>query len=133
MRYGSLQRVTSGRDFSYSLNSNIAPAPDPRKPGIRLSRVKYAAERILWFEEIGPNDSWCLEPMTNEDDTPSGRHGGQKFLNALRNGNHSAADYRGYLKAGRGNHCFFDGHVESLAPGDIINANVMINYYRPLN
>jgi len=133
VRYGNLQRVAGGRDFSYSLNSNIAPAPDPRKPGIRLSKVKYAAERILWFEEIGPNDSWCLEPQTNEDDTPSGRHGGQQYLNALRTGNRNSAEYRRWLRAGRGNHCFFDGHVEALAPGDIILGNTMINYYRPLN
>ena len=133
VRYGGLQRVAGGRTFSYSLNSNIAPSPTPLKPGIRLVNVKYAAERILWFEEIGANDSWCLEPMTNEDDTPTGRHGGQKFLNAMRTGNRTTNIYRGWLTAGRGNHCFFDGHVESIAPGSIINANTQINYYRPLN
>ena len=133
VRYGSIQRVVGERDFSYSLNAQISPpGNNPNKPGIRLAKIKSSSERILWWEEIGPNDSWCLEPMTNEDDTPSGRHQGQKFVNALRTGNRSSSEYRAWLKAGRGNHCFFDGHVDSLAPAQIINADPNINYYRPL-
>ena len=121
VRYGSLQTVPGDRTFSYSLNSNISPSPDGvNKLGIGLGWVKMPSEKIMWFEEIGPNDTWCLDPIFNEDDTPSGRHAGQKYQNAIRTGNRQSAEYRAWLKAGRGNHCFFDGHVESLAPGQII-------------
>jgi len=126
LRYGTLTPVAGeGRNMSYSLNSNISPDPpgDTTKLGIPIGVVKNASMKIMWFEEIGPNDLWCLDPINNEDDTPSGRHAGQKFQNALRTGNRNTADYLAWLKAGRGNHCFFDGHVEMLAPGDIIKNN----------
>jgi prepilin-type N-terminal cleavage/methylation domain-containing protein/prepilin-type processing-associated H-X9-DG protein len=126
VRYGALTPVAGdGRNMSYSLNSNISPDPpgDVSKFGMPLGVVKNASMKIMWFEEIGPNDLWCLDPINNEDDTPSGRHAGQKFQNALRTGNRNTAEYRAWLKAGRGNHCFFDGHVELMAPGDIIKNN----------
>jgi prepilin-type N-terminal cleavage/methylation domain-containing protein/prepilin-type processing-associated H-X9-DG protein len=133
VRYGSITRVnsTEGRNFSYSMNAQLSPSPDRLdRPGKRLGSVKYASEKIMWFEEIGPNDCWCLDPINNEDDTPSGRHAGQRYVNALRTGNRTSADYKSWLRAGRGNHCFFDGHVELLSPGDIINHPA---YYTPLN
>ena len=130
VRYGTITRVPGVRDFSYSMNSNITPTPDGmNKYGIPLGTVKLASEKIMWFEEIGPNDSWCLDPVNNEDDTPSGRHAGQKYQNALRTGNRNTAEYRAWKTAGRGNHCFFDGHVETLAPGEILNRSA---YWSPL-
>jgi prepilin-type N-terminal cleavage/methylation domain-containing protein/prepilin-type processing-associated H-X9-DG protein len=132
VRYGSLTPVNGpeGRTFSYSMNSNISPVPDGiDKLGISLGAVKAPGEKIMWFEEIGPNDSWCLDPVNNQDDTPTGRHGGQKALNAKRDQAPGSPGYNYWLKAGRGNHCFFDGHVESLAPGEILKRPA---YWTPL-
>jgi prepilin-type N-terminal cleavage/methylation domain-containing protein/prepilin-type processing-associated H-X9-DG protein len=132
VRYGSIQAVggSEGRTFSYSMNSNISPSPDSiDKLGISLGAVKAPAEKIMWFEEIGPNDSWCLDPINNGDDTPTGRHGGQRALNALRDQAPGSPGYNFWAKAGRGNHCFFDGHVESLAPNDIFKHPA---YWTPL-
>ena len=125
VRYGSITRVEgdgTGRNFSYSMNSNISPDPagDVNKFGIPLGVVKAPSEKIMWFEEIGPNDSWCLDPVNNGDDTPTGRHGGQKALNAMRDLSPGDPGYEAWRKSGRGNHCFFDGHVESLAPNQIL-------------
>jgi prepilin-type N-terminal cleavage/methylation domain-containing protein/prepilin-type processing-associated H-X9-DG protein len=152
VRYGSIQRVPGERNFSYSFNAATMGSNDRtmayswlaawckppvkagpgRTLGIKLGSVKGAAERIYIFEEIGPNDGLCLDPVNNEDDTPSGRHAGQKFLNAMRDGNRNSPTYRAWKKAGRGNHCFFDGHVELLAPGDIIDRTTFPNYWWPL-
>lgn len=152
VRYGSIQRVAGERNFSYSFNAATMGSNDramafgwlsqwckpPTRPGpgrtlgIKLGSVKSASERIYIFEEIGPNDTLCLDPVNNEDDTPSGRHAGQKYLNALRTGNRNSPEYRAWKKAGRGNHCFFDGHVESLAPGQILDRTTFPNYWWPL-
>ncbi|HZN68243.1 MAG TPA: type II secretion system protein [Tepidisphaeraceae bacterium] len=153
IRYGSVQRVVGGdRNFSYSFNAATMGSNDRTmaytwlaqwcKPptrvgnrrvlGLRLGSVKGASERIYIFEEIGPNDGLCLDPVNNEDDTPSGRHGGQKFLNAMREPNRGSPKYYAWRKAGRGNHCFFDGHVESLAPGQILDRTTFPNYWWPL-
>ena len=140
VRYGSITRVPGERNFSYSFNA-ASMGPNDRamgfswlsvwcKPpttpgrgrtlGLRLGSIKGASSKIYIFEEIGPNDGLCLDPVNNEDDTPSGRHAGNKFLNAMREPNRNSPGYRAWLKAGRGNHCFFDGHVESIAPGQIV-------------
>ena len=158
MRYGSLRPVTGGqeRNFSYSFHAytgdrgdaNLSQyridTPNPRptgyKPGIRLGSVKSAANRIYIWEEVGPNDGWCLHPMddtfrgivANQDDVPSGRHGGQKALNAGRDQPPGSPGYNQWLKAGSGNFCFFDGHVEALAPGQILLDRRRENYYLPL-
>lgn len=122
---GGMTRVNhpDGRNFSFSLHSETLQANDivrgGRKKllGIRLGTVKSASDKIYIWEELGPNDTWCLNPGTNPDDIPSGRHQGQRFLNTQRNvGNRS-----GWWYAGRGNHVFFDGHVELLTPGEIID------------
>jgi prepilin-type processing-associated H-X9-DG protein len=68
----------------------------------------------------------------NDDDTPGGRHGGQKALNAMRDLNANSEAYRTWLRAGSANYCFFDGHVEALAPGQILNDKRYANYYMPL-
>lgn len=132
VRYGSIRRVAGERDFSYSVNSNVSDpvnAGDWTKFGIPLGVVKSPSEKIFWFEEIGPNDGWCLDPQNNQDDTPTGRHGGQKALNAMRDAAPGTAGYNYWRLAGRGNHCFFDGHVESLAPGQILTRAA---YWTPL-
>lgn len=157
VRYGSIQAVPNGleRNFSYSFHAYVGdktdfqlanwrvdgavPGPGP-KLGIRLGSVKSAAERIYIWEEIGPNDSWCLHPMDdtfrrivkNQDDTPTGRHGGQRAVNGRRDATPGTPAYDQWLKAGSGNHCFFDGHVEALSPGQILNDRRRENYYLPL-
>ena len=154
VRYGSIVRVGGeGRDFSYSFHAYTMDRNDKRAayfqgaspktqilPGIRLGSVRGAASKIYIAEEIGPNDTFWLHPMNdtfrgigqNDDDTPSGRHAGQKFLNALRNTNVSSREYKAWKTAGKGNQCFFDGHVEPLSPGDILDDKRQDNYYLPL-
>ena len=145
---GDLGEVTRGggpavsgvdRNMSYSLNSQTTDAGDIRRPlppphvnvikaGIRLATVARGAERIYIFEEIAPNDAWCLMydmPGTDNlqigqfwrgDDLPSGRHAGQKFLNAMRDTQLYSPEWFKWAKVGKGNFVFFDGHVETLSP-----------------
>jgi prepilin-type N-terminal cleavage/methylation domain-containing protein/prepilin-type processing-associated H-X9-DG protein len=157
VRYGSIQPVggEGERTFSYSFHAYVGdktdfelanwrvdgavPGTEP-KLGIRIGSVKSAADRIYIWEEIGPNDSWCLHPMDDQwrgitknwDDTPTGRHGGQKAANGARDVNVGSPTYMQWLKAGSGNQCFFDGHVEALSPGQILNDRRQYNYYLPL-
>lgn len=99
------------RNCSYSLNNRI----NKGKPlAIRIGSVKSSAERILIYEELAPNDSWCIMAQ-HIDDIPSARHGTNLAVNALRDPTSKA-----YNTAGRGNHCFFDGHVESIAPRQLL-------------
>ena len=99
------------RNFSYSMNNRIHRGDDPLKlQTVRLGSVASAAERILLYEEIAPNDTWNIISQST-DDLPSARHGSGISLNAMRDPNSKA-----YYQSGKGNHCFFDGHVESLSP-----------------
>jgi prepilin-type N-terminal cleavage/methylation domain-containing protein/prepilin-type processing-associated H-X9-DG protein len=97
------------RNISYSLNHRIQQRLEPTGPalGIVIGTVKQSAERILIYEELGPNDSWCI-------------------MGPLGNFHPSSRDYN---YAGRGNHCFFDGHVESLAPMQLLSPNPPGNPY----
>jgi len=109
------------------------PKPGTRKlAGIRLGTIRSASERIYIFEEIGPNDGLCLDPVNNHDDTPGGRHAGQRFLNSMRNTDRNSPVFRAWSQIGRGNHCFFDGHVEVLTPNDIIKQTAFPNKWWPL-
>ena len=110
------------RNYSYSMNGLICEkgkdsARGGSEPvlGIVLGRVKGASDKIMWFEELAPNDTWNITGRSI-DDIPSARHGSQEALNALRD-----PTSRGYLYAGRGNHCFFDGHVVQLAPNELLD------------
>ena len=99
------------RNFSYSFNSNIGHPSG--QVSMELTAVAKPPSRILIYEENAPNDEWSLGG-TGYADLPSGRHGS------------SRADQQGtsnnvWMTAGRGNYCFFDGHIESLSPAQIIN------------
>ena len=142
MSYGcALTRAPGpeGRTFSYSLHAyTLAPRDiawntgGTRKlPGIVLGSVKSPAERIYIYEELGPNDGWCLNPQTNCDDIPSARHQGQRFLNTGRVMN--PGNTIAYRKSGRGNHVFFDGHVELLTPAEILDDTTPPNRYHSGN
>jgi len=121
------------RNYSYSMNGlvcekgkdNARGGPGPTL-GIVLGRVKGASDKIMWFEELGPNDTWCIIGRSL-DDIPSARHGSQEALNALRDPNS-----RGYLYAGRGNMCFFDGHVVAMAPNELLDPIRGPKYVCPL-
>jgi prepilin-type N-terminal cleavage/methylation domain-containing protein/prepilin-type processing-associated H-X9-DG protein len=141
------------RNMSYSFNSQTNDSADHLRggaqfapPGIRISTVSRPTERIYIFEEIAPNDSWCLmydmSPngdianfnMTigsfwRGDDLPSGRHAGQKFLNGIRDQAVGSPEWWKWAKVGKGNFVFFDGHVETLSPADLYHKP---DYFGPL-
>ena len=78
-------------------------------------------------EEIAPNDAWWLlygldgrSTTLNGDDWPSGHHAGQRFLAGSRQATINTPEYFRYLDIGRGNHVFFDGHVEVLSPKQLM-------------
>lgn len=88
------------RNFSYSFNWNTAPPPNtPGFPavgftGVKVSRIRHPADRILICEELSPNDAYsCLG--SNEDDRPATCH------------------------TGGANYGFGDGHVVWLTPQDL--------------
>jgi prepilin-type N-terminal cleavage/methylation domain-containing protein/prepilin-type processing-associated H-X9-DG protein len=129
VRYLGIQNVR--RNFSYSFNSRITEEVDSDAPlreiGKRVPQqkmpvtfsIKFAAvvkpsEKIMIFEELAPNDGWCLNPFEHSDDFPSGRHGNRAMKEVL-NGVPE--------KNGTANHCFFDGHVESLPPTAILQSS----------
>jgi len=109
------------RNYSYSMNwlicqnkkDNTRGGPAPAI-GIRLGSVQASSEKIMWYEELAPNDTWCIMGR-HIADIPSARHGSNLSLNTLRSPNSKAYNY-----AGLGNHCFFDGHVITMSPQDLI-------------
>ena len=122
------------RNYSYSMNGLIIQKfKDNARGGslgpllgIRIGSVKAAAEKIMLFEELAPNDTWNIIGRS-VDDLPSARHGSQEALNSLRD-----PMSRGYLLAGRGNMCFFDGHVVMMAPGELMDPITGPKYVCPL-
>ena len=144
LRYGGVQNIE--RNFSYSFNARVTQEAEDenlrrsegglsgfkRYPGtISFAQIVKPAEKIYIFEELGPNDGWCLDPATNPDDYPSGRHG-YRSLKEVQNGVPE--------KKGTGNHAFFDGHVEGLPPTAILSSSTNtaaqnaknIGLYKPL-
>jgi hypothetical protein len=131
------------RNFSYSFNAYINHPKDrartsggPRMLGIPLGRVRNSGDKIMICEELAPNDLWWLmygldgvdrNPRT--DDWPAGRHAGQKYIGAGRQPNLNSPEYVRYLDVGRGNHCFFDGHVAVLSPKQIMTRPSGPNFF----
>ena len=110
------------RNYSYAMNSLVASPNDAVRggtklylPGIRLANIKGAAEKIMWYEELAPNDTWNITQF-HIADIPSGRHGVKLSSDARLNPNS-----REYNYAGLGNFCFFDGHVVSMSPKEILD------------
>jgi prepilin-type N-terminal cleavage/methylation domain-containing protein/prepilin-type processing-associated H-X9-DG protein len=127
MLAGHPTNVTFPRNVSYSFNHLILrDKGGVPSLGLELAKVRQPAQRILIYEELAPNDSWCIMGQSG-DDIPSGRHG-QGMKDAYRT-NPNVPEY--YTK-GRGNHCFFDGHVESIAPADLIPPKGKAQYHFPL-
>ena len=124
------------RNFSYSFNYAICPNGIDRSRGgpsnnyvlgIAIHTVKDPGRKIYIYEELAPNDTWRLPD--NRDDFPSGRHGNQAALNAQRITNGYQKEV--YKNEGRGNYVFFDGHVASLSPRDVMD-NLKFKYNYPL-
>jgi prepilin-type processing-associated H-X9-DG protein len=118
------------RNLSYSLSSymRLPLLPLTQKPtgAIPILMVKKPTERIMIWEEVAPNDGLCQNPAVSTEDRPAGRHGnlGSRQWGAPQ-----------YNSVGRGNYCFFDGHVETLSPEQVINginSNGINGYYCPL-
>lgn len=119
------------RNFSYSLNNLIqqaAPFNQDHHLGIKMTKVKQSSSRILIYEELAPNDAWCIMGTSRHpDDVPSGRHGA-----GMKTAYRSNPTHPEYRTKGRGNFGFFDGHVESLAPNDLLPPNGKWFYHGPL-
>ncbi|HZN69425.1 MAG TPA: prepilin-type N-terminal cleavage/methylation domain-containing protein [Tepidisphaeraceae bacterium] len=120
------------RNYSYSMNflvcqqkDNTRGGPSP-KIGIKLASVRQSADRIMWYEELAPNDTWCIMGR-HIADIPSARHGSREALNALRNPGSRAYNY-----AGRGNMCFFDGHVATHSPRELLDPVTGPKFHCPL-
>jgi prepilin-type N-terminal cleavage/methylation domain-containing protein len=111
-------------NFSYSMNNNVIADSGGNMKAIRLSSVMRPAEKIIFYEEVAPNDGVCVEPQSNADDFPTGRHGRAKGTYQAQNG--GTLEYR---NAGLGNHTYFDGHVEAVPPLELINNRT---HYAPL-
>lgn len=145
---GAAQR--DNRNISYSFNAQTNDIVDRHRggpqfapPGIRINTVARPAERIFIYEEIAPNDAWCLMfdiangtdfnlrigQFWRGDDLPSGRHAGQKFLNGIRNTSVGSPEWFKWAKVGKGNFVFYDGHVETLSPYQLYKAP---DYFGPL-
>ena len=134
-----------GRNYSYSFNHLIMqlPAagetsppkdrvqnPDPL-PGKRIGSIPRGAEKIMIYEELAPNDTYCVapdlfDPAGGGADMPTARHGSKEALNALRQPGSNA-----YMNAGRGNYCYFDGHVEQHSPRELMDTRNR-KWHRPL-
>jgi prepilin-type N-terminal cleavage/methylation domain-containing protein/prepilin-type processing-associated H-X9-DG protein len=108
------------RNHSYSFNAIIYVRRGAPRLAMNLRDVITPSEKIMIWEEASPNDAWCVNPNTNNDDRPSGRHG---RLGSLQYGTPE------YENAGRANYTFFDGHVELLT---IQQINSTPSYYSPL-
>jgi prepilin-type N-terminal cleavage/methylation domain-containing protein/prepilin-type processing-associated H-X9-DG protein len=121
------------RNYSYSMNRLIIPKGDAARtaggraflPGIRFESVQRPAEKIMWYEELAPNDTWNLTQLDLAD-SPSARHG------VNQKGDARLDPYNPeYMSAGLGNFCFFDGHVVSMSPRDVLDPRNS-KYHRPL-
>jgi len=110
------------RNYSYSLNFKLRldETKTGLRRGMRTAKVVTPAGKIMIYEELAPNDTWCdaneFGQATATDDMPTARHGSNIGANVARDKNSNI-----YKDAGRGNFCFFDGHIESLNPRRLIN------------
>ncbi|HET6246637.1 MAG TPA: type II secretion system protein [Tepidisphaeraceae bacterium] len=112
------------RNFSYSLNINIAYAPPGGTVGIRLQQVKNPSAHVMVYEEFAPNDVYCYGP-TDGDDWLTGRHGGPGTIE-----HRAAYQNSNWRMDGRGNVGYFDGHVAIMSVNTYFNSTY---HFGPLN
>lgn len=122
------------RNFSFSWNAYIRDWQNTSnlKYGIRLGSVPSAAQKIMIWEELAPNDTYCLLYDTNNvpatrsfqmprgDDFVTGRHGGRYTTNPKRS-SVGTPEWNKWANTGRGDYIFFDGHYQALTPNEIFN------------
>jgi prepilin-type N-terminal cleavage/methylation domain-containing protein/prepilin-type processing-associated H-X9-DG protein len=108
------------RNMSYSFNAIIYVKRGAPRVAMNHRDITLPSEKIMIYEELAPNDAWCVNPGTNNDDRPSGRHG---RVGSLQYGTPE------YNASGRANFLFFDGHAELLTIEQLA-ANPA--YYSPL-
>jgi prepilin-type N-terminal cleavage/methylation domain-containing protein/prepilin-type processing-associated H-X9-DG protein len=133
LAYGSKVSDQYPRNYSYSMNYLVAspgdaarrPGGTPFKLGIRIDGIKQPSKKIMWYEELAPADTWNLTQIDFADN-PSARHGKDVPIDARLN-----PQRREYNQGGRGNFCFFDGHVESMSPQEVMDPRNS-NLHRPL-
>ena len=126
-----------GRNYSYSFNHLLLQPGDfvrntEPKLGKRIGSIPRGAEKIMIYEELAPNDTYCVapdlfDPTGGGADMPTARHGSKEALNALRQPGSNA-----YMNSGRGNFCYFDGHVEQHSPREMMDFRNR-KWHRPLN
>ena len=118
-------QVGSGKDW-------VADRTDPPPMlGIRITGVPRSSEKIMIYEELAPNDTYCVapdlfDPTGGGADMPTARHGSREALNALRSPGSAA-----YMNSGLGNFCYFDGHVEPKSPKELMEPRNR-KWHRPL-
>jgi len=102
------------RNISYSLNRYMLRSNQASgQLGLRLGSIMSASRKIMIYEEMGPNDSWCIMG-SDVDDKPSPRHGINMRSNPRPDPPNAA------FKQGVGNYGFFDGHVEAIVTMSLI-------------
>jgi prepilin-type N-terminal cleavage/methylation domain-containing protein/prepilin-type processing-associated H-X9-DG protein len=104
-RVGS--NVIADRNFSYSFNVGI------RAYGLGTLKFRQIVQptiRVMIYEEFAPNDGGCFGP-TDSDDWLTGRHGGTNTTSVENPTNYQNESYR---ETGRGNVCYFDGHIDLM-------------------
>jgi prepilin-type N-terminal cleavage/methylation domain-containing protein/prepilin-type processing-associated H-X9-DG protein len=90
---GNLQVIR--RNFSYSFNAQMREITGALNPGIKITDIVHASQKILIVEEQYPNDGCAFIADVNNDDVLAFRH------------------------IHHGNQGFADGHVEDLRPTDM--------------
>ena len=125
-----------GRNYSYSFNHLLLQSGDfvrntEPKLGKRIGSIARGAEKIMIYEELAPNDTYCVapdlfDPAGGGADMPTARHGSKDALNALRQPGSNA-----YMNSGLGNFCYFDGHVTQHSPRELMDARNR-KWHRPL-
>ena len=147
---GQGESAGDDRNMSYSFNAYQLHPDDPDRGGpstklmlgLQIGRVEQAAEKIMIYEELAPNDAWCLMYGLNQaeqwpkedargDDWASGRHAGQRALglSSAAARQRGTVEYVRYMEIGRANHAFYDGHVEMLSPKQLMQPPTGHKYF----
>jgi prepilin-type processing-associated H-X9-DG protein len=119
--FGDYFRWTTERNFSYSINCNVRfEQPQANLSSLKFAAIVHPAEKIFIWEELAPNDGCATMPFMYFDNLPAGRHGSTGVKGPRRVESYNWDWGQGWLFNGRGNYVFFDGHVESRPPIDLV-------------
>ena len=98
--------IQGDRNFSYSFNVGIRNGLN----ALYFRQIAQPTVRVLIYEEFAPNDGGCYGP-SDSDDWLTGRHGGTSSTSVENPSNYQNETYR---DIGRGNVCYFDGHIDLM-------------------